>query len=104
MYAILFVLVQFILIVRRFPYLLYRLLSTIHVRVVEKVRMLKEIQPNGPAIITEFWLEWFDNWREAHHEHNGKDVASHVHTAFNEFHARFFCLRPTEAKEKNHFN
>lgn len=29
---------------------------------------LREYHPNGPLMVTEFWLGWFDHWGEAHHD------------------------------------
>ncbi|KAI0561073.1 beta-galactosidase [Gracilaria domingensis] len=66
-----------------------KVLKTINleVRVAEKIQMLRDIQPDAPAMIAEFWTGWFDHWGEYHHERDGEDVASHIDSVLNAAHA-----------------
>ena len=36
---------------------------------------LREHQPDGPLMCTEFWNGWFDHWGEAHHQRDPQDAA-----------------------------
>ena len=33
----------------------------------EAFAKLREYQPEGPLLVTEFWSGWFDHWGEEHH-------------------------------------
>lgn len=46
--------------------------------VKEKVKMLRYIQPDAPAMIAEFWVGWYDHWGENHHIRNGIGTVRHV--------------------------
>jgi len=37
---------------------------------------LREHQPNGPLMVTEFWDGWFDHWAETHHTRTPEDTAA----------------------------
>lgn len=36
---------------------------------------LRQHQPQGPLMCTEFWNGWFDHWREEHHTRDAQDAA-----------------------------
>ena len=36
-------------------------------RAEEQFAALREYQPDGPLMCTEFWNGWFDHWTEEHH-------------------------------------
>lgn len=57
-----------------------QVLKTINLehKVEEKVKMLRYIQPDAPAMIAEFWVGWFDHWGERHHVRNGPDAMREV--------------------------
>ncbi|MGX7825956.1 beta-galactosidase [Actinokineospora sp. 24-640] len=38
--------------------------------------VLREHQPTGPLMCTEFWNGWFDHWGEAHHRRDADDAAA----------------------------
>ncbi|PXF48816.1 Beta-galactosidase 8 [Gracilariopsis chorda] len=59
----------------------------LEVNVIEKVAMLKRIQPYAPPMIAEFWTGWFDHWGERHHVRNATDVASNINLVLNHAHA-----------------
>ncbi len=37
---------------------------------------LREYQPTGPLMVTEFWDGWFDHWGEPHHTRSPEDTAA----------------------------
>lgn len=53
----------------------------------ERIKMLRWMQPNAPAMIAEFWTGWFDHWGEIHHTRNGESVRDEVAKILNEFDA-----------------
>lgn len=57
-----------------------KVLKTINLErnVQEKVKMLRDIQPDAPAMIAEFWVGWFDHWGEVHHVRDGGDIVRQV--------------------------
>lgn len=59
----------------------------LEINVIEKVSMLKRIQPHAPPMIAEFWSGWFDHWGEHHHVRNATDVASNIDLVLNRAHA-----------------
>ena len=44
-------------------------------RAAEQFARLREFQPDGPLMCTEFWNGWFDHWTEEHHSRNPQDAA-----------------------------
>lgn len=38
----------------------------------ERFKVLREFQPTGPLVCTEFWVGWFDTWGDA--RHNGRSA------------------------------
>ena len=44
-------------------------------RAAEQFARLREYQPDGPLMCTEFWNGWFDHWTEEHHSRNPQDAA-----------------------------
>ena len=44
-------------------------------RAEEQFARLREYQPDGPLMCTEFWNGWFDHWTEAHHSRDPEDAA-----------------------------
>ncbi|MFC4601052.1 glycoside hydrolase family 35 protein [Cohnella hongkongensis] len=44
-------------------------------RAAEAFRKLREYQPEGPLMCTEFWNGWFDHWMEEHQSRPAADVA-----------------------------
>ena len=44
-------------------------------RAEEQFAALREYQPDGPLMCTEFWNGWFDHWTEEHHHRPGDDAA-----------------------------
>lgn len=45
-------------------------------RAEEQFAVLREYQPDGPLMCTEFWNGWFDHWTEEHHHRPGDDAAA----------------------------
>ncbi|MDE1683685.1 glycoside hydrolase family 35 protein [Streptomyces neyagawaensis] len=45
-------------------------------RIEESLRKLREHQPEGPLMCSEFWIGWFDHWGEEHHVRDGADAAA----------------------------
>ncbi len=45
-------------------------------RAKEQFGKLREHQPQGPLMCSEFWNGWFDHWGEEHHVRNPKDAAA----------------------------
>ena len=45
-------------------------------RAEEQFAALREYQPDGPLMCTEFWNGWFDHWTEEHHHCPGDDAAA----------------------------
>ena len=45
-------------------------------RAEEQFAALREYQPDGPLMCTEFWNGWFDHWTEEHHHRPGDDAAA----------------------------
>jgi beta-galactosidase len=41
----------------------------------EAFARLREYQPEGPLMVTEFWSGWFDHWGEEHHISEGGDTS-----------------------------
>lgn len=33
----------------------------------KELNLLKELQPNKPAMVMEYWTGWFDHWLEPYH-------------------------------------
>lgn len=44
-------------------------------RAAEQFARLREYQPDGPLMCTEFWNGWFDHWKEEHHSRCPQDAA-----------------------------
>ncbi len=44
-------------------------------RAKEQFARLREYQPDGPLMCTEFWNGWFDHWTEEHHSRDPEDAA-----------------------------
>ena len=44
-------------------------------RAKENFEKLREYQPDGPLMCTEFWNGWFDHWTEEHHHREPKEAA-----------------------------
>ena len=44
-------------------------------RAKENFEKLREYQPDGPLMCTEFWNGWFDHWTEEHHHRDPKEAA-----------------------------
>ncbi len=44
-------------------------------RAEEQFARLREYQPDGPLMCTEFWNGWFDHWTEEHHSRDPQDAA-----------------------------
>lgn len=44
-------------------------------RAAEQFARLREYQPDGPLMCTEFWNGWFDHWTEEHHSRDPQDAA-----------------------------
>ncbi len=44
-------------------------------RAKEQFERLREYQPDGPLMCTEFWNGWFDHWTENHHSRDPEDAA-----------------------------
>lgn len=43
----------------------------------KEFRVLKQLQPDMPLMVTEFWSGWFDHWTQGFHyvlKPNGNDV------------------------------
>lgn len=49
----------------------------------EKIKMLRWLQPNAPAMIAEFWTGWFDHWGEVHHTRDGQEIRENVAEILN---------------------
>lgn len=45
-------------------------------RAKEQFARLREYQPDGPLMCTEFWNGWFDHWTEDHHSRDPQDAAN----------------------------
>ncbi|MDX3804629.1 beta-galactosidase family protein [Streptomyces sp. AK04-3B] len=45
-------------------------------RVEESLRRLREAQPEGPLMCSEFWIGWFDHWGGPHHGRDAGDAAA----------------------------
>ncbi len=45
-------------------------------RAEKQFAALREYQPDGPLMCTEFWNGWFDHWTEEHHHRPGDDAAA----------------------------
>ena len=45
-------------------------------RAKEQFEKLREFQPDGPLMCTEFWNGWFDHWTENHHSRDPQDAAN----------------------------
>lgn len=45
-------------------------------RAKEQFARLREYQPDGPLMCTEFWNGWFDHWTENHHSRDPQDAAN----------------------------
>ncbi len=45
-------------------------------RAAEQFARLREYQPEGPLMCTEFWNGWFDHWTEEHHSRDPQDAAN----------------------------
>ncbi len=45
-------------------------------RAKEQFERLREYQPDGPLMCTEFWNGWFDHWTEEHHSRDPQDAAN----------------------------
>jgi beta-galactosidase len=45
-------------------------------RIEESLRKLREHQPEGPLMCSEFWIGWFDHWGEEHHVRDGANAAA----------------------------
>ncbi|MCL6442407.1 MAG: beta-galactosidase [Alicyclobacillus sp.] len=41
----------------------------------EAFAKLRQYQPHGPLMCTEFWIGWFDHWGEQHHTRDAQDAA-----------------------------
>lgn len=57
-----------------------KVLKTVNLehKVKEKIKMLRWMQPHGPAMISEFWMGWFDHWGEIHHTRQIAEVLRNV--------------------------
>ena len=44
-------------------------------RTAERMAILREHQPTGPLMCSEFWCGWFDAWGEAHHRTDAAESA-----------------------------
>lgn len=44
-------------------------------RSLERLKYLREIQPTGPLMCSEYWDGWFDQWEEYHHVTSVQDSA-----------------------------
>ena len=47
-------------------------------RASERLRTLREHQPTGPLMCSEFWCGWFDHWGEYHHVTSAEDSATEL--------------------------
>ncbi|GAB3572987.1 beta-galactosidase [Leifsonia lichenia] len=47
-------------------------------RAVERLATLREYQPTGPLMCSEFWNGWFDHWGEYHHITSPADSAAEL--------------------------
>ncbi|BBC32107.1 Beta-galactosidase [Streptomyces graminofaciens] len=45
-------------------------------KVEESLRKLREHQPEGPLMCSEFWIGWFDHWGGPHHARSAEDAAA----------------------------
>lgn len=55
--------------------------------VADKIGVLRSLQPDAPAMVSEFWSGWFDHWGERHHTRVAEDVVQQVRSVLNEHHA-----------------
>lgn len=44
----------------------------------KRFELLRELQPEAPAMVGEFWSGWFDHWGELHHTRLAEDVVEQV--------------------------
>lgn len=44
-------------------------------RALQRLAVLREHQPTGPLMCSEFWCGWFDSWGEAHHTTDAEESA-----------------------------
>lgn len=49
-------------------------------RAAERLEVLREQQPRGPLMCSEFWCGWFDSWGEPHHTTVAEDSAAELAT------------------------
>lgn len=47
-------------------------------RAKEQFARLREYQPDGPLMCTEYWNGWFDHWTEDHHHRDPKEAAENM--------------------------
>ncbi|MCW4458670.1 beta-galactosidase family protein [Microbacterium sp. MPKO10] len=47
-------------------------------RVAERLQTLREHQPTGPLMCSEFWNGWFDHWGAHHHTTSAPDAANEL--------------------------
>lgn len=47
-------------------------------RAGEQFERLREYQPDGPLMCTEYWNGWFDHWTENHHSRTPKEAADNL--------------------------
>ncbi|MGW1782127.1 glycoside hydrolase family 35 protein [Streptomyces sp. NPDC002143] len=45
-------------------------------RVDESLKRLREAQPEGPLMCSEFWIGWFDHWGGPHHGRDAENAAA----------------------------
>lgn len=49
-------------------------------RTRERLQNLREVQPTGPLMCSEFWDGWFDQWGDYHHVTSATDSAAELRT------------------------
>ncbi len=71
------------------PFKTSEVLKTINLEsdIERRIKVLKEIQPDGPVMIGEFWAGWFDHWGETHHTRVSDDVVETVKRILFDFDA-----------------
>lgn len=47
-------------------------------RAKEQFARLREYQPDGPLMCTEYWNGWFDHWTEEHHKRSPQEAADNL--------------------------
>ena len=47
-------------------------------RAKEQFERLREYQPDGPLMCTEYWNGWFDHWTENHHSRSPEEAAENL--------------------------